>query len=115
MKVKRFAERANPSELKAVCETFIIEHFEELSREDHFYTSVTPLEMDHYLSLDELGVWNEDTALHVIDKWDSMRGKHGQDEAIEVARHLRPDRLSENCVNSAINSGSLTKPFLTSR
>ncbi len=115
MKVKRFAERANLSELKAVCETFIIEHFEELSREEQFYTSVTPLEMDHYLSLDELGVWNEDTALYVIDKWASMRGKQGQDEAIEFARHLRPDRLSANCVNNAMNSGSQTKPFLTSR
>ncbi len=115
MKVKRFAECANLSELKAVCETFIIEHFEELSREEQFYTNVTPLEMDHYLSLDELGVWNEDTLLHVIDKWASMRGKHRQDEAFEFARHLRSDRLSANCVNKAMNSGSLTKPFLTSR
>ncbi len=56
MNVKRFAERANLSELKAVCETFIIEHFEDFSREEQFYTDVTPSEIDFYLTLDELGV-----------------------------------------------------------
>ncbi len=69
MKVKRFAERANLSELKAVCEIFIIEHFEELSKEEQFCTDLKPSETEHYLSLDELGVWNEDTVLHMIDKW----------------------------------------------
>ncbi len=115
MKVKRFAERANLCELKAVCETFIIEHVEELSREEQFYTDLTPSEIDFYLSLDELGVWNEDTVLHMIDKWVSMRGSSGQDEAVELARHLRVDRLSDDCVKNAVNSGSLTKPFLASR
>ncbi len=74
-----------------------------------------PSEMDHYLSLDELGVWNEDTVLHSIDKWASLRAPHGQEEAIEFARHLRVDRLSEDCVRNAMNSGSLTKAFLISR
>ncbi len=113
--IKRFAERANLSELKAACETFIIEHFEDMSREEQFYMDATPSEMDHYLSLDELGVWNEDTVLHSIDNWASLRGPDGQDEAIGFARHLRVDRLSEDCVKNAMNSGSLTKPFLTSR
>ncbi len=56
MKVKRFTERANVSELKSICETFTIAHFEKMSREEQFYTDVTPIEMDHFLSLDELGI-----------------------------------------------------------
>ncbi len=56
MKVKRFAEHANLSELKAICETFIIAHFEDMLREEQFYTDATPIEMDHFLSLDELGI-----------------------------------------------------------
>ncbi len=115
MKVKRFAKRANLNELKADCETFIIEHFEDFSREEQFYTDGAPSDIDHYISLDELGVWNEDTVLRMIEKWASMRGPHGQDAAIEFARHLRPDRLSEDCVDNAVSSGSLTKPFLASR
>ncbi len=90
-KVKRFVTRADLNELKASCETFIIEHFEELSREEQFYTSVTPLEMDHYLSLDELGVWNEDTALHVIDKWaipKLARKLPTQSPVIHVGQHF---------------------------
>ncbi len=114
-KVKRFAERANLSELKAACETFIIDHFEDMSREEQFYIDATPSEMDHYLSLDGLGVWNEDTVLHSIDNLSSLRGPNGQDEAIEFGRHLRIDMLSDDCVKNAMNSGSLTKPFLTSR
>ncbi len=114
-KVKRFATRTDLSELKAACETYIIEHFEEMSREEHFYIDATPSEMDHYLSLDELGVWNEDTVLHSIDNWASLRGLYGQDDAIEFARHLRVDRLSEDCVNNAVSWGSVTKPFLPSR
>ncbi len=67
MKVKRFAEHANLRDLKAVSETFIIEHFEDMSKEEQFYMDATPFEMDHYLSLDELGVWKEDKVLHSID------------------------------------------------
>ncbi len=52
LKVKRLAKRANLSELKAISETFIIAHFEDTSREEQFYTDVTPIEMDHFLSLD---------------------------------------------------------------
>ncbi len=85
-----------------------------MSKEEQFYMDATPSEMDKYLSLDELGVWNEDTVLHSIDNWASLRGLHGQDEAIGFARHLRVDRLSEDCVKNAMNSGSLKKPFLTS-
>ncbi len=115
MKVKRLAERANLSELMAVCETFIIEHFEDLSREEQFYTDVTAAEMDFYLSLDELGVWNEDTVLHAIDNWASLRGPSGPGEAVELARHLRVDRLSNDCFKNAVNSSSLTKTFLVGR
>ncbi len=115
MKVKRFAEHANLRDLKAVCETFIIEHFEDLSREERFYTDVTPTEMDYYLSLDELGVWNEDTVLHAIDNWASLRGPSVPREAVELARHLRVYRLSNDCFKNAVNSSSLTKTFLVGR
>ncbi len=115
MKVKRFAERANLSELKVTCETFIIEHFEDLSREKQFYTDTKPSEMEHYLSLDELGVWNEDTVLHAIDNWASLRGPHGQDEAVKLIKHLRPDRLSDYCVQNAVKSESVAKSFIESR
>ncbi len=71
--------------------------------------------MEHYLSLDELGVWNEDTVLHAIDSWASLRGPSGPGEAVELARHLRVDRLSDDCFKNAVNSGSLTKPFLAVR
>ncbi len=115
MRVKRLAERANLSELMAVCETFIIEHFEDLLKEEQFYTDLKPSEMEHYLSLDELGVWNEDTVLHAIDNRASLRGPSGQDEAVELARHLRVDRLSDDCVKNAVNLGSLTKTFFAVR
>ncbi len=115
MKVKRLAQRANLSKLMAVCETFIIEHFEDLSKEEQFYTDLKPSEMDHYLSLDELGVWNEDTVLHAIDNWASLRGPSGPGEAVELARHLRVASLSDDCVKNAVKSGSLTIPFLKRR
>ncbi len=56
LKVKRFAKCAHLSELKAISETFIIAHFEDTSREEQFYTDVMPIEMDHFLLLDELGI-----------------------------------------------------------
>ncbi len=115
MKVKRFAELANLSELKAVCETFIVECFEDLSKEEQFCTDLKPSEMEHYLLLDEQGVWNEDTVLRMIEKWASMRGPSGPGEAVELARHLRVDRLSDDCVKNAVNSSSLTKTFLVGR
>ncbi len=109
LKVKRFAESAALEELAALCENYIKEHFEEISQEDSFYTDLTLAEMDNYLSLDELGVWSEDSVVQIIDKWASLRGPNGQQEARGLVKHLRPGQLSEECINTTAESRSLCK------
>ncbi len=112
MKIREFARELNLPEISGACERFIITNFDYVSREDAFYLSISITDFTHFLSLDELTVWNEETIVRAIEKWAQHRG-HGDLE--ELCGHIRIDQLKEDFLKGMSESGSPCKPFIRER
>ncbi len=92
MKIRKFARDANWTDIRAACDRFIIDNFEEVSREDTFYKTISKTDFANFLTLDELTIWDEETIYRSIEKWAQHRGLGDLEE---LCSHIRIDQLKE--------------------
>ncbi len=55
MKIREFVRDANWADISAACDRFIIDNFEEVSREDTFYKTISKTDFANFLTLE---VWD---------------------------------------------------------
>ncbi len=112
MKIREFARDANWTDISAACDRFIIDNFEEVSREDKFYKTISKTDFANFLTLDELTVWDEETICRSIEKWAQHRGLGDLEE---LCSHIRIDHLKGTFLKEMSESESPCKSLIQTR
>ncbi len=112
MKIREFARDANWTDIRAACDRFITDNFEQVSREDTFYKTISKTDFANFLTLDELTVWDEEAIFRATEKWAQHRGLGDLEELFS---HIQIDQLKETFLKEMSESESPCKSLIQTR
>lgn len=111
-KIWSFANCESIPELLKICQVFVLENFEELSKENAFYIALGRTDFINILKHDDLAVYNEETIFRAITKWAEINGPQ---DVMEMFDHLRVVYLSEEFKTNILTPHPFYKSFLEAR